>query len=140
MKISRIASTGSLPSAMKRMPPAIIVATIASTGVSAWISGDERGRGSRRSTGELRLCRGLKSAAHHPSERFKINLAGGARGRQPPAREHREGVGNLHQLIKVLADDDHPRTIGGEGAQGCADLRGGARIDAPGRLIDHQHL
>ena len=56
-----------------------------------------------------------------------------------PREMHGDAVGDLEDLVEILADDQHRRAGAGEIDQRLADRRRGAGIDAPGRLVDDQH-
>jgi hypothetical protein len=57
-----------------------------------------------------------------------------------PAVNHRDAVRDLEGFIEILRDHEHRRAARGDVDQGLADQRGGARIDAPGRLVDDEQL
>ena len=52
---------------------------------------------------------------------------------------HRDAVGDLGEFVEILAGHQHRGAGGGEIEQRLPDHGGGAGIDAPGRLADHQH-
>lgn len=52
---------------------------------------------------------------------------------------HGDAVGDLRELVEVLAGHQHGGACGCQIKQRLADHGGSARIDAPGRLAHHQH-
>ena len=65
------------------------------------------------------------------------HIEGRRRARDARARENRDDRRSRRSLSRSRADQDR-RTVGGEIDQGLTDQRGGAGVDAPGRLIDQQ--
>ena len=57
---------------------------------------------------------------------------------QPALVDHRHAIGQREQLVEVLRDDQNRGTLCREVEQRLMDRRGGAGIDAPGRLRDDQ--
>ena len=79
------------------------------------------------------------ASAHQQAELLAVGVRGRQRLRQPAVKHHRDAVGDLGEFIEVLAGHQHRGAGGGEIEQGLANDRGGAGVDAPGRLADHQH-
>ena len=48
-------------------------------------------------------------------------------------------VGEHEQLVQILGNDQHGGTVGGQRDQGLVNGGGGAGIDTPGGLRDHEH-
>src|SRR5688572_21168931 len=77
-------------------------------------------------------------ATHQHADAVRRHGLGRIGRRQAPAGEHRYAVGDLKNLVEVLADHQH----GGAGLcevdQRLADRAGCAGVDAPGRLVDDE--
>ena len=54
--------------------------------------------------------------------------------------DHDQAVGDLEQLVEILADHQHRAAGVAQREQRAADLRGGADVDAPGGLRHDQQL
>src|SRR5436305_1520771 len=55
------------------------------------------------------------------------------------ARNDGDAVGDLEDLVEILADHQDCRSAAGKIDQRLADSRRGTGIDAPGRLVDDQN-
>src|SRR5262245_47479010 len=98
-------------------------------------------RSARRSSTSRMACLPARqlAAAHQQAERLAVGLCRVERRRQPPRKHHRNAVGDLDELVEILADDQHRRATRSEIDQRLADGGGGTAVDAPGRLAHHQH-
>src|SRR3954453_22573843 len=116
-------------------PPAMRKATRkAATGATTRAMRDTSARGASSSR-----MRALAGDAHH----LEPNLVARPRCSRPrraelAAADHRDAVGDLEQLVEVLADDEDARALDGEIDQRLADEPSRAGIDPPGRLIDDE--
>src|SRR3954447_24089720 len=116
-------------------PPAIRKATRkAATGATTRAMRDTSARGESSSR-----MRALAGDAHH----LEPDLVAGPgcrrlRRAELAAADHRDAVGNLKQLVEVLADDEDARARDGKIDQRLADEPRRAGIDPPGRLIDDE--
>src|ERR1700722_7378860 len=105
-KIAR-PSSGFLPSAEKSPTPATSVMVTAKTGDSSAIR--REGSGLASSLSMHRLARGRAGArarpetAHPHTDLLDGRVAGVDRGRHAAARHHHEPVGDLEQLVELLA-------------------------------------
>ena len=54
--------------------------------------------------------------------------------------DHRHPVGDLEELVEILADDQHGASLPGEVDERLADQARRAGIDSPGRLVHDQEL
>jgi hypothetical protein len=78
--------------------------------------------------------------AHPRADRLDRRVAHRHRRRHATLRDDDQPVGDLEQLVELLADDEQ-RTAGvAQREQRLADLRRRADVDAPGRLRDDQAL
>src|SRR3954466_9181517 len=63
---------------------------------------------------------------------------GGASFAQLAPMDTGDAVGDLEDLVEVLADDEHGRALVGEIDEGLPDERRRAGVDAPARLVDDE--
>src|SRR5690349_21239502 len=100
---------GSMPVAAKIMKPATSVSPIASSGERKAMAVERSGR--RMSSMRMRA---LPGTAHQEPDLLTRDLACIARLRQVALRDHRHPVGNLEDLVEVLADHQHRGSGPGE--------------------------
>src|SRR5690606_19554594 len=119
------------------MPPRRKAAASARTGARSRAIADGAWRccSSMRMDGPLR-CRG---ARHEQADRLAGEIARRLREAQFAGMDDGDTVGHLEQFVEVLADDEDGAAAAGEIDQRLADERGGARIHAPGGLVDDEH-
>src|SRR5215475_3271934 len=86
-----------------------------------------------------RLLRVETAAAHQKAELFAARLTCRKRRREAAVEHHRDAVGDLDEFIEILAGDENGGAPGCKIKQRLADDCGGAGINAPGRLVHHQH-
>src|SRR5829696_4308837 len=116
-------------------PPAIRKATRkAATGASTRAMRDTSARGASSSR-----MRALAGDAHH----LEPDLVARPRGRRPrrpelAAADHRDAVGDLEQLVEILADDEDAGALDRKIDQRLPDEPRRAGIDPPSRLIDDE--
>src|SRR5258708_16668513 len=110
--------------------PAMMVSAMASNGDSNAMAAERSGR--RTSSMRMR-------PAHQQPDAFACDAMRVARHRQPALRDHRDPVGNLENLVEILADDEDGRSGLRQVDQRLTDRGGGTGIDTPGRLTDDQH-
>src|SRR5262249_23348890 len=79
------------------------------------------------------------AAAHQETELFAARFRSCKRRGEPAVEHHGDPVGDLDQFIEVLAGDENGGAACGKVDQRLTNHGGGARIDPPGRLVDHQH-
>ena len=84
-------------------------------------------------------CRGSPAPPINRPSFSRVACACCERLRQAAVKHHRDAVGDLGKFVEVLADHQHGGAAAGKIEQRLADDGGGAGIDAPGRLADHQH-
>src|SRR3954467_14002892 len=80
------------------------------------------------------LLRFQAAAAHQQAELFACCVAGGERLREVTVEHHGDAVGDLGELVEILAGHEQGGACGCEVEQRLADDGGGTGIDAPGRL------
>src|SRR5579863_3895122 len=78
-------------------------------------------------------------AAHQKPDTLEGQRRRGVSRRQATVRDDGNAVGNLHDLVEILADHDDRRARGREIDKGLANSHGGADVDAPTRLIDDEN-
>ena len=78
-------------------------------------------------------------AAHQEADLLERGVGGRERAGQHADVDHRQAVGERQQLVQVLRDHQHRGAGAGEVEQRLMDRGGGAGVDPPGRLRDHQH-
>src|SRR5262245_16289301 len=126
-----------MPRIAKRIAPVTSVSTMAITGDSSAMRVERSARFSSTS-GMARLPH-FMFTGHQEPDLLGGELRRGIGLRQLAARDDRDAVGDLEDLVEILADDEN----GGAGArqidQRLADGGGGPGIDAPGRLVDDEH-
>src|SRR5205085_991652 len=81
----------------------------------------------------------LMSACHQEPDLLGRHLTGGISFRELAARNDGDAVGDLEDLVEILADHQDCRSAAGKIDQRLADSRRGTGIDAPGRLVDDQN-
>src|SRR5947199_4480587 len=132
------AETGFLPRMTNRMLIVTMVRPIAINGETSAMVFDRSARFS--STNCMRRFPLVQAAsAHQQAELFAAGVAGCQRRRKSAMKHHRDPVGDFGELVEVLAGDEHGSTGGRKIEQRLADDGGSARVDAPGRLVDHEH-
>src|SRR6202171_6116536 len=76
------------------------------------------------------------ASAHQQTELLAVGIGGRQRFRETAVEHHCDPVGDLGELIQVLAGHQHGGAACGEIEQGLPDHGSRARVDAPGRLAD----
>src|SRR3569833_2214887 len=121
--------------ARKMMKPAMIVSTSA-------ITGDSRARADDRSGRRINSMRNpapVSDTRHHQPDLVPRDGMRVARRRQAAVRDHRRPVGNLEDLIEILADHEYSRAGPRQIDQRLPNGRRGPGIHAPGRLAHNQY-
>src|SRR5260370_40766218 len=119
------------------MPMVTIVKPIAISGETSAIVFDRSARFS--STNCMRRFLLLQTAsAHQQAELLAAGLSGRHRFRQPAVEHHGDPVGNLSELIQILAGNEDGGAGGAEIERGLADDGGRSGVHAPGRRGDHE--
>src|SRR5215470_18713994 len=108
-----------------RMTMVTTVSPIAISGETSAIVFDRSARFS--STSCMRRFLLLQTAsAHEEAELFACRLCSRKRRREVPVEHHGDAVGDLDQLVEVLARHQHGGAACSKVQQGLADHRGGA--------------
>src|SRR3954463_4152465 len=131
---TRKAASGERPRS-QITPPAMRKATRkAATGATTRAMRDTSARGASSSR-----MRALAGDAHH----LEPDLVARPRCRRPRRAElagadDRDAVGDLEELVEILADDEDPGALDGKIDQRLPDEPRRAGVDPPGRLIDDE--
>src|SRR3712207_135343 len=119
--------------------PAIRKAVMkAATGASARMTGDTVGRGV--SSNRMNASLDLGDAEHFEADRLPGPFADRFQRAQLALMDDGHPVRHLEQLVEILTDDHNGTARAGEIDERLADEPRRARIDAPGRLVDHDEL
>src|SRR4051794_26793228 len=108
----------------------------ASSGDANDISREGWGRTSSFSMDDL--LRAVPEPAHPLADHLDGCVGRRHARRDAALRDDDEPVADLEQLVELLADDQQRAALVAQRQQLAADLRGGADVDAPGRLRDDQ--
>src|SRR5947207_2416787 len=120
-----------------RMLMVTIVRPIAISGEISAIAFDRSARFS--STNCMSRVLLLQTApAHQQTELLAVGIRGRQRFGEAAVEHHRDPVGDLDELVQVLARYQHGGTACGEIEQGLPDHRGRACVHPPSRLADHK--
>ncbi len=60
-------------------------------------------------------------------------------GHHGALREHQDAIGHGHHLLELRGDEEDRVALAGEAVHDLEDLRLGAHVDAPRRLVEQQH-
>src|SRR5437588_6639092 len=113
MKYTPSAEIGFLPSNANSTLMVAIVNAIAIKGeIKAMVA--ERSARFSSTNCMARLQLRERASAHQEAELLAGRGRGRQRLRQPAVKHHRDAVGNLRQLVEVLAGDQHRGARGGE--------------------------
>src|ERR1700730_4958392 len=137
MKYTPSAAIGFLPRMANRMLMVTIVKPIAISGETSAIVFDRSARFS--STNCMSRFLLLQAAsAHQQTKLLAVGIGGRQRFREAAMEHHCDPVGDLGELIQILAGHKNGGTARGQIEQGLPDHRGRPRIHAPGRLAAHK--
>ena len=125
-----------MPLSAKMTKPVTTVSAMAISGESSAIARERSGPADQlKPHGAPRLTRGVRPSAGRSPRR---HARGRRRRRQLPSRDDGDAVGDLEDLVEVLADHQDRRAGARQVDQRLADRGRGAGIDAPGRLADDE--
>ena len=79
-------------------------------------------------------------AGHQQTDPFAVDSARGIEIRQLAARDHRDAIGDLEDLVEILADYQDRGAGARHVGEHLADQGRGTGVHAPGRLVDHQYM
>jgi hypothetical protein len=85
------------------------------------------------------LAGSIMETAHQQADPLSCHRRRGLGRGKPALIDDRDAARNFKHFIKVLTDDNHGGTTLGEVDQSLANAARGTCVNAPGRLIDHQH-